>query len=263
MTNLLKGRVALITGGGSGIGKAVVKRFVGEGAKVCVLEFSEARVKSLEEQFGENVIGIQGDVCKYEDNQRAVNTALERWGQLDTFVGNAGLFDGRVALKDMPITAIDQAFDELFNVNVKGVLFGIKASVDELTKSPNGTVVLTSSIAAFHAGGGGPLYSASKHATLGLIRQLAHEFAPDVRVNGVAPGVTATDLTSLSSLEGFRSTGTPGESPKKRNPLNLTPDPEHHAGAYVFLASNMSKTLTGTVLPSDGGMDVRGLRYQD
>lgn len=262
MTQLLKDTVALVTGGGSGIGKEVVKRFVEEGACVCVLEFSQDRVKELEDEFGEHVSAIHGDASKFEDNHRAVESAVQRWGQLDTFVGNAGLFDGRVALKDMSASAMDQAFDELFSINVKGVLFGIKASVDELTNSPKGSIVLTSSIAAFHAGGGGPLYTASKHASRGLIKQLAHEFAPDVRVNGVAPGVTSTDLTSLSSLKEFRSTGTPGSS-KKRNPLNLAPDPVYHAGAYAFLASDMSKTLTGAVLPSDGGMNIRSLRYED
>jgi NAD(P)-dependent dehydrogenase (short-subunit alcohol dehydrogenase family) len=189
----LDGHVALVTGGGSGIGRGIVERFVAEGAQVGVLDLSEPRLRELEEALGDEVVCVQGTVTSMDDNERAVAATLERFGRLDTFVGNAAIFDAFATLVDMPAEAVSDAFDELFGVNVKGYLLGAKASAPALLDS-SGSMIFTASYASFHPAGGGSLYTASKHAVAGLVRQLAYELAPKVRVNGVAPGVAPTNL---------------------------------------------------------------------
>src|SRR5712691_13330489 len=195
----LDGQVALVTGGGSGIGRAVVARFVEEGARVGVMDRDAARAEQLRTDFGDRVIAIAGDVAQLVDNKQAVAATVAAFGQLDIFVGNAGVFDVYAPLAEFPEETLSAAFDELFGVNVKGCFFGAKAALPELLKT-EGPMVFTASVAGANSGGGGTLYTASKHAVVGLIRQLAVELGPRVRVNGVAPGGTMTDLRGLSVL---------------------------------------------------------------
>lgn len=248
----LDDKVALITGAGSGIGRAVVERYIQEGARVGAMELRPERVQQLQTDFGEAVVGIQGDVTRLEDNERAVAETVRAFGRVDIFVGNAGVFDNFMALVDLPRDRISQAFDELFGVNVKGYLLGAKAALPELEKT-QGCMVFTASVAGFFPGGGGPLYTASKHAVVGLIRQLASELAPGIRVNGVAPGGVLTDLRGLDAL-GQREQRR--EMPPER--LARMQQPRDLTGAYVFLASNENaKHTTGTIVDTTGGAWVR------
>src|SRR5882724_3361103 len=196
----LDGQVALVTGGGSGIGRAVVARFIEEGARVGVLDRVSDRAAGLRSEFGDAVIALIGDVAQLADNKRAVADTVAAYGRLDIFVGNAGVFDVYAPLAEFSEEKLPEAFDELFGVNVKGCFFGAKAALPELMKS-EGSMVFTASVAGLNSGGGGTLYTASKHAVVGLIRQLAVELAPDIRVNGVAPGCTMTDLRGLATLK--------------------------------------------------------------
>ena len=198
MMGWLDGSVALVTGGGSGIGRAIVARFVEEGARVGVLDRVPARAAQLRADFGDTVVAIPGDVTRREDNARAVAETVAAFGRLDVFVGNAGVFDNFLSLADFPEERLAQAFDEMFAVNVKGYLLGAKAALAELTKT-EGSIIFTASVAGFNSGGGGAIYTASKHAVVGLIRQLAVELGPRVRVNGVAPGGTDRKSTRLNS----------------------------------------------------------------
>src|SRR3954469_15558902 len=120
----LDGQVALVTGGGSGIGRAVVARFVEEGARVGVMERVATRAAEMREEFGDRVIGIAGDVAQLADNKRAVAETVRAFGRLDVFVGNAGIFDVYAKLAELDDEKLSRAFDELFAVNVKGLLFG-------------------------------------------------------------------------------------------------------------------------------------------
>jgi NAD(P)-dependent dehydrogenase (short-subunit alcohol dehydrogenase family) len=182
------------------------------------------------------------------------------FGRLDVFVGNAGVFDKFTPLADFPEEQLSAAFDELFGVNVKGVLFGAKAAFPELAKT-GGSILLTASIAGFYSAGGGALYTASKHAVVGIIRQLAVEFAPHVRVNGVAPGGTLTDLRGLATMHEDSSSqfAAPGMAERLAagNPLRMTLMPDDIAGAYVFLASRSASGITGTVVTVDAGSTLR------
>jgi len=257
----LDGQVALVTGGGSGIGRAVVARFIAEGARVGVMERVATRAEQLRSEFGDKVIGIAGDVANLADNKRAVAETVHAFGQLDVFVGNAGIFDVYASVADLPEEQLAQAYDELFGVNVKGVIFGVRAALPELRKT-QGSVVLTASVAGLNSGGGGALYTASKHAVVGLIRELAVELAPDVRVNGVAPGGTMTDLRGLQSLgnDDRSQFANPGVEERLRggNPMHLALMPDDLAGAYLFLASRANAhAITGTILTVDGGAMLR------
>src|SRR5579863_1606630 len=257
----LDGQVALVTGGGSGIGRAVVARFIDEGARVGVMERVATRAAELRTEFGDNVIGIAGDVASLADNRRAVAETVYAFGRLDIFVGNAGIFDVYASIADLPEEQLSRAFDELFAVNVKGLLWGVKAALPELTKN-SGCIVFTASVAGLNSGGGGALYTASKHAVVGLIRELAVELAPDVRVNGVAPGGTITDLRGLQSLgNDDRSQFTAPDMAQRLqagNPLHIALMPDDLAWAYVFLASrNSGRGVTGSILTVDAGAMLR------
>jgi 2,3-dihydroxy-2,3-dihydrophenylpropionate dehydrogenase len=257
----LDGTVALVTGGGSGIGRAIVARFVEEGARVGVLERVADRVEQLRIDFGNVVVAVQGDVTRLNDNKRAVEATLNAFGQLDTFVGNAGIFDNFLPLSDFPEERLAEAFDELFAVNVKGYLLGAKATLPAL-QATAGCMVFTASVAGLNSGGGGALYTASKHAVVGLIRQLAVELGPLVRVNGVAPGGTRTDLRGLATLgqddqSQFASTGWE-ERLRANNPLQIALQPDDLTAAYVFLSSKANaKGITGAIMTVDAGSTLR------
>jgi NAD(P)-dependent dehydrogenase (short-subunit alcohol dehydrogenase family) len=174
---ILDGQVALVTGGGSGIGRAVLARFIEEGARVGVLERVATRAAELCSEFGDRLVSVPGDVAQLPDNKRAVAETVRAFGRLDVFVGNAGVFDVYASVADMPEEQLERAYDELFGVNVKGVLYGARAALPELKKT-SGSMVFTASVAGLNSGGGGTLYTASKHAVVGLIRELAVELAP-------------------------------------------------------------------------------------
>ena len=274
MPGWLHGRVALITGGSSGIGRAIVARFVDEGAKVGIMDIApDAFVPTAAERGSVRV--VKGDVRRLADNIAAVEETVAAFGKLDIFVGNSGVGDGFRELVDLELDSIESAFDEMFAVNVKGYLLGAKAALPALVAT-GGCMIFTLSNSSFLADGGGPLYVASKHAGLGIVRQLAHELGPRIRVNGVAPGGTATDFRLLTSL-GVACDGTQqraqevqgigGTAPDMHefladiSPLALSPEPADHAGAYVLLASEENaRNITGTVINTDGGYGVRGLR---
>lgn len=258
----LKGEVVLTTGGASGLGRAIVDRFVQEGANVAAFDRSAERLATLADAYRDRVITIRGDVRSLPDNQRAVETCVERYGKLDCAIGNAGVWDYSTTLDNIAPERLDAAFDEMFHINVKGYLHLAKAVLPALARS-QGSIIYTVSNAGFNPAGGGPLYTASKHAVVGLIHQLAYEFAPAIRVNGVAPGPIVTDLRGLGELGmADRSISTIGleKVAAAGVPLALVPAPEEYAGAYVMLASRRdNRAATGGVISLDTGIAIRGI----
>jgi NAD(P)-dependent dehydrogenase (short-subunit alcohol dehydrogenase family) len=261
MEAVLKDKVVIITGGASGIGEAVTRRFIQEGAKVGIIGRSKEKLAKMKEEFGENILTYQGDVSKYEDNELVVKATVKQFGKLDVFIANAGVFDGFAKFADVTPDALSEAYDYLLNINLKGSFFGVKAALPELQKT-NGNIIFSVSGASFYPDGGGVWYTASKHAQVGLMRQLAFELAPNIRVNAVAPGGTLTELTVIPPLHPFVKivdNETKASSIKRRNPLQLAQMPEDHVAAYVLLASDQARAITGEVISSDGGLAVRGL----
>jgi NAD(P)-dependent dehydrogenase (short-subunit alcohol dehydrogenase family) len=263
-TGWLDGKVALVTGGSAGIGRAIVERFVAEGARVCAMSRSRDRLGQLRDALGGASVAVAaGDVTRLEDNARAVEAAVAAFGRLDVLVANAGIFDCFAPLEGLAPEVMDRAFDEIFAVNVKGCLFAAKAALPALRAAGGGSIIFSASQASFYPDGGGPIYTASKHALVGLIRQLAFELAPRIRVNGVAPGGTVTEIAGPPSLADWCARRKMGEeraeSIRRRNPLGLAQQPEDHTASYVLLASDQSKAITGAVIESDGGLGIRGL----
>jgi len=261
----LDNEVVLITGGGSGLGLALVERFLEEGARVAVLERSAQKVAALRERFDvARVVVVEGDVTSYADNERAVNAAVDAFGKLDTFIGNAAIWDHASSLVDLSPEQLDSGFRELFSINVKGYLLGAKAAARALIAS-DGSMIFTLSNSSFYPGGGGPLYTASKHAAVGIIRQLAYELAPKVRVNGVGPCGMASDLRGPVSLGQQDLRIMDSRSPEAIAsilPLQFFPQPSDFTGPYVMLASRANnRVLSGVMINADAGLGIRGIRH--
>jgi NAD(P)-dependent dehydrogenase (short-subunit alcohol dehydrogenase family) len=253
----LEGERAVVTGAGSGIGRAIVRRYLAEGAKVVAVVRHPKDAEGLE---GEGAVVVVGDVAHYATAAAAVRTAEDRFGGLDVYVANAGLWDFHKRLEKQSPEELEAAASEIMGVNLMGAVYGARAAIAAL-RATKGAMIVTGSNACFLAGGGGALYTASKFALRGLVLQLAKEFAPDVRVNGVAPGATDTGLSGPASL---------GQAGREMNadasrmaamaphiPLGFVSAPEDHTGLYVLLASRQNSAyITGAMLLSDGGLTI-------
>lgn len=256
----LDGRRALVVGAGSGIGRAVVDVFLSEGARVAVLEKDEDKCTALGKELTDVPVTV-GDATTRSSNDEAVRRAVETFGGLDILVNCVGVFDFYQGIADLDADEIDEAFAEMFSVNVKSHLHSVKAALPALRQT-RGAIVLTESTSAYYPGRGGVLYVPSKFAVRGLVTALAHELAPEVRVNGVAPGGTLnTDLRGLQSLglHDNRLDDTPGRETElaARVPLQVALTGEDHAWSYVFLASERARGVTGDVIHPDGGIAVK------
>ncbi len=256
-TGILEGSAALVVGGATGIGRGVVDRFIAEGASVAVLDVDVAALQALESALPGRVVVTAGDATDPQALEAAVQTAVERLGGIDVLVCCAGRFDFNTSIGSLSLETLASGFDEIFAVNVKSSLLAVRAALPELRRR-RGAVVLTLSSSAFHPEGAGALYGSSKWATRGLVAHLARELAPEVRVNGVAPGGTAgTMLAGLASLGEERTVDeVPGRAERLAagNLLGIVASPADHAGSYVFLASSrLSPFVTGAVVNSDGG----------
>ncbi|MFG2937794.1 SDR family NAD(P)-dependent oxidoreductase [Streptomyces sp. NPDC048282] len=263
----LEGYAALITGGGSGIGRAVAERYLAEGASVTIIGRDRTRLDEVVDAAADpsRIHAVAADVRDSAALHAAVAETVDRFGKLDTLVTNAGLWDYQRQLTRLGAEELDSTFDEIFSVNVKGYVLAAEAAWRELVKT-RGSIIMTLSNASFYVNGGGPLYTASKHACLGLMKELAYELAPKVRVNGVACGGMNTDLRGPESLAlSDRSISASfakkaPDSPPPPIPLHdSSTDPRDFTGPYVLLASQaQSGPITGHAINVDGGIGVRG-----
>jgi 2,3-dihydroxy-2,3-dihydrophenylpropionate dehydrogenase len=257
MTGWLNGKCALIVGGGSGIGRAVVDAFIAEGAKMTVLERDPSKCVRLQQELP-GVQVVEGDAITSDANERAVTVAVDSYGSLDTLVNCVGVFDFYQGVEDLGADDLSTAFDEMFRTNVLSHLQSVKAAIPLLRLANGPSIVLTESASSYHPGRGGVLYVSSKFAVRGLVTALAHELAPQIRVNGVAPGGTLhTDLRGLASLgqDDVRLDDSPDRARDlaARTPLHVALSGEDHAWGYVFLASDRSRGITGETIHPDGG----------
>ena len=249
----LDGRVAIITGGSGGIGCAAAKLFVGEGAKVLLVDLDERALHGAIAAIGEShASSICADVTNDEDTQRYVKTAVERYGRIDIYLANAGI-EGNV--KPIPEYPIDM-FDRVIAVNVRGVWLGMKHVIPVMAKGGGGSIVVTSSTAGIHGYAGMSAYVTSKHAVIGMMRTAALECAPlKIRVNTVHPAATETRM--MRSLEEQMAPGHAGEVKEQVQsaiPLGRYGQPEEIADVMLFLASDQSRFCTGGVYMADGGI---------
>ena len=242
----LEGKIALVTGGSSGIGLATAKRFVAEGAYVFITGRREEELSVAVKDIGKNVTGIRGDVSRLADLDRLFDQIKREKGQLDVLFANAGI------AKYAPLGKItEDVYDSIFDVNVKGVLFTVQKALPLLPDG--GSIILNASIVGSKGLAANSVYSATKAA----VRSFARTWTTDlkerhIRVNAVSPG--STDTPGLNDL---LASSPVGEERRKMIsaivPLGRLGTPDEIAKAVVFLASDDSSYVTGTELFVDGG----------
>lgn len=253
-----------ITGGGSGLGLGLARYLHQEGMQLAILEISEQKVVSLREYFGEAVLVVQGDVRNIDDLSAFHDATVAKFGGVDSLIGVQGVFDGNRPLKAIPLDQLGSTFDEIMQINVLGYINAARVFHDSLA-ARKGTIVLTASTpASYAADGGGLIYTASKHAILGVVRQLAFEFAPAIRVNGVAPsGVADSDLRGPKALglENESQNDIPKDAfmdkVRLMTLLDFLPSGDDYGPIYAMLATSASRTMTGEIIMADQGLTNR------
>lgn len=255
----LAGRRTLVLGGGSGIGRAVTLAYLEAGARVTVVERDEANARALtaDAGAGDRLQVVVGDATAADTVRRAVSVAGDA-GELDHLTCCVGVFDHYASLRELDEVQWEAAAEEIWRINVLGTLRAVHAAWPSL-RAARGSVTLTLSESAFRPVGGGVLYGSSKWALRGVVAHLAADLAPDVRVNGVAPGgTTDTRFAGLAALgEATRtvadSTGR-GARIAAGTLLGRAPLAADHAPTYVHLADPVAaRVVTGQVLLTDGG----------
>jgi 3-oxoacyl-[acyl-carrier protein] reductase len=248
----LAGKVALVTGGGSGIGRAAAQLFAQEGAKVAVADLREDAAKDTAETIeraGGHALALRADVSRSADNEAMVAAIVARWSRLDVFYANAGVPQVPTAIED-----VDEAtFDRIIAVNVKGVFLGAKHVAPVMKRQRAGVILVTASTSAIRPRPGVQSYSASKGAVVALTKSLALELAPfGVRAVAIAP--VATETPMLPHFSGKERVD--DELLRKylpTIPLGRLNSPEDVARTALFLASDDAAMLTGTCVEVDGG----------
>lgn len=245
---LLEGKTAVISGAASarGIGLATAKLFAAHGARIAVLDLDEAGAKDAAASLGPNHIGIRCNVTDAEECRRAAGAAIAAFGHVDILLNNAGITQ---PVKTMDID--ETSWRRIVDVNLTGVLYLSQAFIPHMRSRRSGSIACMSSVSAQRGGGifGGPHYSAAKAGVLGLAKAMARELGPDgIRVNCVTPGLIQTDITGGKLTDEMRT------DILKGIPLNRLGNAEDVAGAYLFLASDLSAYITGAVIDVNGGM---------
>lgn len=252
----MRGLSVLVLGGGSGIGRAAALAYSAAGASVTVLERS-ARLGAALQDADSSMAVLVGDATDPSTVRRAVGAASSD-GHLDHLTCCVGVFDHYLSLRDITADRFIHAAEEMWRTNVLSTLMAVNLAHDSL-RAAKGSITLTLSESAFEAVGGGVLYGSSKWALRGAVHHLSADLAPDVRVNGVAPGGTSgTAFAGMSSLGQDGSLVSDDQERDARiargNLLHLTPTPEDHAGAYLYLADPVAaRVVTGLVVRTDGG----------
>ena len=240
---LLESKIAVITGGGRGIGKATAQLFTNEGATVVIAEFDEVSGQSTANELGAHF--IKTDISNEESVNALFNFVSSKFGQLDILVNNAGI------LADSTLKKLDSdSFDAVINVNLRGVYLCGRAAADIMIEQGSGVILNASSVVAHHGNFGQTNYVASKAGVIGITKVWARELGKDgIRVNAVAPGFIETNMTEGMPEKVVNMMG-------EKVPLKRWGQPEDVANAYTFLASDEASYITGAVLNVDGGVVV-------
>jgi 3-oxoacyl-[acyl-carrier protein] reductase len=245
-----EGRVAVVTGGAGAFGTAITDQLATEGANVVVADLDVDGASRLAATYGDRVAPFRLDVTDPASVAETMAFAEEHFGALDVLVNNAGLTHRITPLDELP----DEAYELVFDVNVKGTFLCSKHAIARLRRSGGGAIVNISSVAAMAHRPGNTVYSASKAAVIGFTRNLALELAPTIRVNAVLP--VAADTPFMVAAFGERLPAEAAEAMRAGLPLGRLCEPSDVAEAVAYLASGDAAFVTGACLPVDGG---RGL----
>ena len=248
MTKLLEGKVAVVTGGTRGIGYAIVKTYLQQGAAVVLCGSREQTARDALEKLRSELPDARVDAIWPDlSDEKAVKTAFdsvkEKFGSLDILANNAGIS------QNCPLDQYtEEEVDKILNINIKSVFVCAKVAAAIMKEQGGGVIINTSSVVSFNGQGAGCLYPTSKYAVNGLTRSLSRELGPfGIRVNAVAPGITRTDMLSVLPDEMIKPL-------IERIPLRKITEPQDIANAYLFLASDLASCVSGAILPVDGAM---------
>ncbi|XDD49515.1 SDR family NAD(P)-dependent oxidoreductase [Leptospira sp. WS92.C1] len=252
----MKDKVAMVTGGSTGIGKAIVREFVANGVRVVFCGRRNDEGKKVEAEIrsiGGDVIFVTCDVTSGDQVKKVVETALEKFGRLDFGINNAGIMGENHPLHEYP----EDIWDNVVNVNLKGAWLSMKYQIPEIIKTGGGAIVNVSSISGINGVVGINPYSAAKHGIIGLTKSGALEYAKkNIRINAICPGAVKTEI--LEEL--FHLAKDPIEAEKqlvKLHPLHRIASPEEIAKAAVWLCSDDASFITGVAIPVDGGYSAK------
>ncbi len=256
MVNDLAGKVAIVTGGASGIGRGTVEKFVAEGARVVIADVATDKGEALAAALGPDTFFVRTDVSDPEQVGALVATAVEKFGGLHVMVNNAGL-SGTMHNRFLNDDLAD--FHRVMAVNVLGVMAGTRDAARHMSAHGGGSIINMTSIGGIQAGGGVMTYRASKAAVIQFTKSAAIELAYyEIRVNAIAPGniptpFVASSAANMDQEEIERYEAGIREMMRADRPLKREGTPEDVAEAALYLASDRSRYVTGTVLPVDGG----------
>jgi len=251
----LEGKVAVITGAGSGMGREMAKLFAKEGAKIVAAEWNEATLAEVLAEVkaaGGDIFGVQGDVSKADDCQRMIDAAVSNYGKLDVLCNNAGVMDLFSGVAEMD----DATMHRCFSINVHGPVNLTRLAVPIMIKAGGGSIVNTASLAGVGGAAAGAAYTMSKHALVGLTKNTAYRYEADgIRCNAMACGGVETNImqsvdpTKIDPAGGARYGAYQALIPAMLKPVEI-------AQLAMFLASDDAKHLNGAVIPIDGGWTV-------
>lgn len=264
MSGRLEGKVAIITGGASGIGEATVNKFIAEGAKVVIADMQGDRGNALADSHGDSAKFIRTDVCVEEQVKAAIGLAHDTWGRLDCLFNNAGF--GGVS-GDIQETDMGEPYERTVGAMLTGPVMGMKYAAPIMKAQGFGSIVTTASVAGTGGGYGPHVYSAVKAAVINLSRSVAQELGPfNIRVNSVCPGFINTPIFAgqLALTEKDKDFVTPlKEVSALAQPITRAGLPEDIANAVCFLASDESDFITGHALLVDGGLTLGQWKHPD
>jgi len=255
---LLANKIALITGGANGIGKAASLKFANEGASVIIADIDEENGKTLVSRItnlNQHAIFIKCDVSKSQDVRNTIGIIEQKYGILDVIYNNASVY---LSDSDAVITNIDEhVWEKVININLRSIYLFCKYGIPLMVKRGSGSIINTSSSAGIIGIPNCDAYTASKGATISLTRSLAVEFGPKgIRTNCIAPAAVQTDMMNKSNLdepdydeENFLNL---------RAPLRRYGNPEEIANLAAFLASDFASYINGAIIPVDGGITING-----
>jgi NAD(P)-dependent dehydrogenase (short-subunit alcohol dehydrogenase family) len=247
----IEGKVAVITGGASGIGEATVRRFCEEGARVVIADIQEDRGKALAEELGQVVRFARVDVTEEDEIEAAIALAVQDFGRLDVMYNNAGVVGALGSLLETSAEQWRKTIDILLN----GVFLGIKQAARVMVPQGSGVILSTASTAGIVGGLGPHAYTAAKHGVVGLTKSAASELSSKhVRVNAIAPGPMATPMIAAVGSRVPSSMDAVQKALKQDSPLGVAGQARDIANAALFLASDESGQVTGHTLVVDAGV---------